>query len=112
MKNSLSESSILAIVEMDKKARERVFEAQKQVEKINSDAQEQKRKLMAQYRDDSESSLKAAEAEFRKDAEEKIHLINTQKDKKIADFDKILEENKEALKDSIFENITGCKRRR
>lgn len=112
MKSTFSGSSIQTIIEMDKKAREKVAEAQRQAVEINADAEEQKKKLLSKYRENSESRLEAAEKEFRRDAEEKINLINAQRDKKIAEFDKTLEENRDSLKDSIFENITGCKRRR
>ncbi len=111
MQNTVNESSIQTIIEMDKKAREKVANAQKEAEKINAEAEGKKKKMLSDYREHSQKRLETVEQTFGDEAGKKINNINAEKDKKIAEFDKRLEENRNSLKDSIFEAVTGCKRR-
>lgn len=111
MQSTVNGRSIQTIIEMDKKARQRVMDAVKQAEEISAQADEQKKKLLSDYRKHSESKIEAAEQSFRAESEKKTAEINAERDRRISEFDKIMDGNREKLKDSIFQSVTGCERR-
>ncbi len=112
MQSTVNGSSIQYIIELDKKARERTAEARKEAERITAKAEEKKAALLKNYQNDSKKQLEIVEATYRREAEEKIAEIEADKEKKLRDFDKKLDENREMLADSIFEAVTGSKRGR
>lgn len=111
MQSTVNGGSIKTIIEMDKKAREKVADAKQQAERINAEAEEEKKKLLCEYNTNYKNRLEAEEQTCRSEAEAKIKEIQAKRDKKIADFDKILNDNRDSLMDSIFEAVTGSKRR-
>ena len=111
MQSTVNGSSIQTIIEMDKKAREKVANAKREAEEINSEAEGKKKQMLSDYLEHSKKRLETVEQSYRREADEKISQIDAEKDKKISDFDKMLNENRNSMMNSIFEAVTGCKRR-
>lgn len=112
MRDMANGNSIRYIIELDKKARERVAEATRQAEEIDADAQNKKRKLLSDYSTHAKERLEMFEKSYRESAEEKIRLIEDDKRKKMEAFDSALNKNREMLADQVFEAVTGSKRRK
>lgn len=112
MQDMANGNSIRYIVELDKKARERVAEAARQAEKIDADAQNKKHELLSNYSTHAKERLEIVEKSYRESAEDKIRLIEEDKQRKMEAFDSVLNENREKLADQIFEAVTGSRRRK
>lgn len=105
-------SSIRYIVELDKKARERVAEAKRRAEETEAQAESKKAKMIADYNENARQSLREMEKSYREEADKEMGRIEAEKTAKKEDFDKALSANREALADKVFEAVTGRKRRR
>lgn len=111
MQSTVNGNSIQYIIELDKKARQRVAEAKGEAEKIISESERKKEQLLKNYHDDSQKHLSIVEKTYRDEADKKIEAIEAEKNKKLDAFDKRLDECRKELMDSIFEAVTGTKRR-
>ncbi|HBH94231.1 MAG TPA: hypothetical protein DDX91_00640 [Ruminococcaceae bacterium] len=111
MQSTVNGSSIQTIIEMDKRARERVANAKKDAEEIRAEAEGKKKQLLSEYRSNSQKSLQELEKSCRNEADEEIGRINADRDKKTAELDRKLDQNRNLLMNNIFEAVTGCKRR-
>lgn len=112
MRDTANGNSIRYIIELDKKARERVAEAMRQAEEIDVNAQEKKHKLLSDYSTHAKERLEMVEKSYRESAEEKLRVIEDDKKKKMEAFDSALSKNREMLADQVFEAVTGSKRRK
>lgn len=112
MQELVTGTSIRYIVELDKKARERVAEARRQAEEIDFEAENKKKQMISEYKENAEESLRIMEEAYRAETDEKITQIEADKNKKIENFDKALSDNRERLADQVFEAVTGKKRRK
>lgn len=112
MQSTVNGNSVQHIIELDKKARQRVAEAKSEAERIIAEAEEKKEQLLKNYRDDSKKHLNIVEKTYRDEADKKIEAIEAEKQAKLDVFDKRLDEHREELMNSIFEAVTGTKRRR
>lgn len=110
MPNINSGNSIQYIIELDKKARERVAQAVKQAEEIDVEAQHKKEEMLKEYQEHSRSRLETAEQSYRQDAEARIAEIEAEAKKKTDAFDRSFDENKQALEKKIFQAVTGSER--
>lgn len=111
MQKLVNGTSIRYIVELDKKARERVAEARREAARIETEAENEKNKLRADYNEQAKERLAEMESSYRSEAEKKIAEIEAKRDEKIRAFDEILSQNREKLMDEVFEAVTGKKRR-
>lgn len=112
MQELVTGTSIRYIVELDKKARERVAQARRQAEEIDLEAENKKKQMISDYKENAEESLRIMEESYRAESDEKIAQIEADKNKKIENFDKALSDNRERLADQVFEAVTGKKRRK
>lgn len=112
MQELVTGTSIRYIVELDKKARERVAQARRQAEEIDFEAENKKKQMISEYKENAEESLRIMEEAYRAETDEKITQIEADKNKKIENFDKALSDNRERLADQVFEAVTGKKRRK
>ena len=111
MQELVTGTSIRHIVELDKKARERVAQAKKQAEEIDFEAESKKKQMVSDYKEHAKKSLLKMEESYRAEADEKILQIEVDKKKKTEDFDNAFSSNRERLADQVFEAVTGKKRR-
>ena len=111
MQKLVNGTSIRYIVDMDKKARERVNEARREAESIENEAESKKNKMRIDYDEQARERLGKMESSYRFEAEKKISKIEADKNKKTQAFDKALSQNREKLLDEVFEAVTGTKRR-
>ena len=111
MQKLVNGTSIRYIVDLDKKARERVNEARREAESIENEAESKKNKMRIDYEEQARESLGKMESSYRFEAEKKISKIEADKNKKTQAFDKALSQNREKLLDEVFEAVTGTKRR-
>lgn len=112
MEKLVNGTSIRYIVELDKKARERVAEAKREAMRIESEAESKKEKLLSDYNEQAKERLQIMEDSYRAETEKEIARIEAEKKRKIEAFDSALSENREKLMDGIFEAVTGAKRRK
>lgn len=112
MQSTVNINSVQHIIELDKKARQRVAEAKSEAERIIAEAEEKKEQLLKKYNDDSKKHLDNVKKTCSDEASKKIEEIESEKQAKLAAFDKRLAEHREELMNSIFEAVTGTKRRR
>ncbi|MCM1054921.1 MAG: hypothetical protein NC394_05280 [Bacteroides sp.] len=112
MQELITGTSIRYIVELDKKARERVAQARQQAEEIDFEAESKKKQIVSDYRERAEKSLKAMEEAYRAETDKKIAQIEAEKEEKKESFDRALKANREKLADQVFEAVTGKKRRK
>ncbi len=111
MQKLVNGTSIRYIVDLDKKARERVNEARREAESIENEAESKKNKMRIDYDEQARERLGKMESSYRFEAEKKISKIEADKNKKTQAFDKALSQNREKLLDEVFEAVTGIKRR-
>jgi vacuolar-type H+-ATPase subunit H len=111
MQKLVNGTSIRYIVDLDKKARERVNEARREAESIENEAESKKNKMRIDYDEQARERLGKMESSYRFEAEKKISKIEADKNKKTQAFDKALSQNREKLLDEVFEAVTGTKRR-
>lgn len=112
MEKLVNGTSIRYIVELDKKARERVAEAKREAMRIESEAERKKEELLADYSKQAKEGLQAMEENYRAETEKEIARIEAEKKRKTEAFDSALSENREKLMDEVFEAVTGAKRRK
>lgn len=112
MEKLVNGTSIRYIVELDKKARERVAEAKREAMRIETEAEGKKKAMLSDYSKQSEERLKIMEDSVRSDTEKEIARIESERKQKTVAFDKVLSENREKLMDEVFEAVTGAKRRK
>lgn len=112
MEKLVNGTSIRYIVELDKKARERVAEAKREAMRIESEAESKKEKLLSDYNEQAKERLQIMEDSYRAETEKEIARIEAEKKRKIEAFDSALSENREKLMDGVFEAVTGVKRRK
>lgn len=112
MEKLVNGTSIRYIVELDKKARERVAEAKRKAMRIESEAESKKEKLLSDYNEQAKERLQIMEDSYRAETEKEIARIEAEKKRKIEAFDSALSENREKLMDGVFEAVTGAKRRK
>lgn len=112
MQEEISGSSIRNLVEIDKKARERVAEARRQSEEISSDAENKKKQLLSDYSEQAKIRLRDMEVSYRSEADKTIADLEKEKQSKMRAFDKSLSQNREKLANQVFEAVTGRKRRK
>ena len=105
-------NSIRNIVELDKRARERVAEARRQAEQIDAEAKEKTKQLLQDYKDHSRLRLEMMEQTYMAETDKKLSDIEANKRKKIAAFDKAMSENSKALEEQIFNAVIGKEWRR
>ena len=111
MQKLVNGTSIRYIVDLDKKARERVNEARREAESIENEAESKKNKMRIDYDEQARERLGKMESSYRFEAEKKISKIEADKNKKTQAFDKALSQNREKLLDEVFEVVTSTKRR-
>lgn len=104
-------NSVKNIVELDKRARERVAEARRKAEQIDAEAKEKTKQLLQDYKDHSRLRLEMLEQSYMAQTDKKLSDIEANKLKKIAAFDKALSDNREALEEQIFNAVIGKERR-
>lgn len=112
MEKLVNGTSIRYIVELDKKARERVAEAKREAMRIENEAESKKEKLLSDYNEQAKERLQIMEDSYRAETEKEIVRIEAEKKRKIEAFDSALSENREKLMDGVFEAVTGAKRRK
>lgn len=112
MHSTVDGSSIKYIIELDKKAREKVAAAKKQAEEIDAQAQSKKNQIIDDYRTNSKNRLDSLEDSCRSDADKRIAEIEAQTKEKTEKFDQAFSRNRKALADRVFEAVTGGKRRK
>lgn len=105
----ISGSSLSYIVELDKKARERVAQAKKQAEEINEEAARKKSRMLEDYNEHSQKRLKIVEESYGEQSDKRIAAIEDEKNKKMAAFEKAMADNAARLEKEIFEAVTGDK---
>ncbi len=111
MQKLVNGTSIRYIVDLDKKARERVAEARQEAVRIENEAEHKKNKMRADYHEQAKARLEETERSYRSEADKKIAEIETEKNKKIQAFENVLSQNREKLMNEVFEAVTGAKRR-
>ena len=104
-------TSIRYIVDLDKKARERVAEAKQETVRIENEAESKKNSMRADYHEQAKARLAETESSYRLDADKKIAEIENEKNKKIQAFEDALSQNRDKIMSEIFEAVTGVKRR-
>ena len=112
MEKLVNGTSIRYIVELDKKARERVAEAKREAMRIEAEAESKKREILSDYNKEAEERLKAMEESYRAETEKEIARIGEEKKRKTDAFDQALSENREKLMNEVFEAVTKAKRRK
>lgn len=112
MEKLVNGTSVRYIVELDKKARERVAAAKQEAMRIESEAESKKQKMLADYKEQAREGLRKMEDSYRAEAEKEIARIESEKKQKTEAFDSALAENREKLMDEVFTAVTGAKRRK
>ena len=112
MEKLVNGTSIRYIVELDKKARERVAEAKREAMRIESEAESKKEEMLADYSEQAKERLTAMEEACRAETEKEMARIEAEKKQKTEAFDRALSENRERLLDEVFEAVTKAKRRK
>ncbi len=77
MQSTVNGNSIQHIIELDKKARQRVAEAKSEAEKIISESERKKEELLKKYHEDSQKHLNIVEKTYRDEADKKIPLTKS-----------------------------------
>lgn len=112
MEKLVNGTSVRYIVELDKKARERVAAAKQEAMRIESEAESKKQKMLADYKEQAREGLRKMEDSYRAETEKEIARIESEKKQKTEAFDSALAENREKLMDEVFTAVTGAKRRK
>ena len=98
---------ISRIIELDRQSDARIKEAQEEKERIISDARNEAVEIRNASIEHSKKHINNVEDVERKAAEIKINQLNSEKEKKIAEYNKIFEVNHQQWENEFVERIIG-----
>lgn len=107
MQNSVNDTSIAAVIEIDKKARAKVSQAQEEAQSILKEAKQKKANLLSDYTLRSDKQLETAQKDYKKDADEKIARLEADKAKRIEALSEKMNANKARWEKQILSEIIG-----
>lgn len=96
---------IQSILEIDRKAREKLDEAEKKKQRIIADAREEKERIISGRISAADDELKKLEAENKEKAKEKLSVLEQKSADEIAALEMIYEERHSKWTDEIFEAV-------
>ena len=99
--------SIQTVVQIDKNARQKVSDAQKEAEDILKNAEDKKQEMFESYRLRAETRLSKVQEAYDEQAKEEIAEIEHRKLAAYAELDEKMNKNKEKWENQIFLSITG-----
>lgn len=100
-------NSLSYIIEVDKKAREKVEQARSRAAKIDAQTDEKKKKMLDDYQEHTANRLKIVEDSYGKQADNKIAAIKKKEIEKTEMLKKAMDENRDRLEQEIFKAVTG-----
>ncbi len=107
MQNSVDGTSIASIIEIDKKARQRLEQAKLEAQKIIDIANQRKVELEREYNRASDERLEKIGGEYRSKAEGSLSEIELRSNEKMDKLRQAMEQNRERWEKEIISEIIG-----
>lgn len=107
MQNSVDGTSIASIIEIDKKARQRVEQAKLEAQEIIDNANERKAEIMREYNKASDEQLEKIGGEYQLKAEGSLSEIELRSNEKMDRLREAMEQNRQRWEDEIISRIIG-----
>lgn len=96
---------ITQILDIDKKARDKLARAYEEKKQIIIDAEEEREKIKTELLERADHRLELVEAEEKKNADERLCELEKQTKEKIESLDKSFKDNREQWEKDIFNKI-------